>query len=280
VVSVAVPVLAGVFMTGLLFGQAPANQSAARSSASRPTFDAFEVATINPTAPDWKGGRFIRMEGAHQFVVRNHVLRTLIAAAYNLNPREVSGGPTWVDSDHFDVLAEAPGEIPPNLNEQMSMLRELLADRFKLTFHREQREFSVYTLTAAKNGLKLKESTSTLDSFPAGPPPLIFIISSQTIQLPGRYATMDELASVFQRAMLDRPVIDKTGLSGRYDFDLEFTPDETEFGGAFAGRASADKSEKPGLSTALQEQLGLKLESTKGPVDVLAIDHVEEPSPN
>jgi uncharacterized protein (TIGR03435 family) len=162
----------------------------------------------------------------------------------------------------------------------MSMLRKLLADRFQLTFHREQKEFSVYALTAAKSGVKLKESTSTLDSFPAGPPPLIFVVSPRTIQLPGRYATIDELASVFQRAMLDRPVIDKTGLTGRYDFDLEFTPDETEFGGAFAGRDSNDKSDKPALLAALQEQLGLKLESTKGPVDILAIDHIEEPSPN
>ena len=247
---------------------------------TRPTFDAFEVASIKPTAPDWRGGRFIRMEGAHQFVVKNHVLKTLIAAAYNLSPQAVSGGPTWVDSYHFDILAEAPGEIPPNLDEQMSMLRKLLADRFKLTFHREPKEFSVYALTVAKNGLKAKQSTSSPDVFPEGPPPLIFIVSPQTIHLPGRYANMDELASVFQRAVLDRPVIDETGLSGRYDFDLEFTPDETEFGGAFAGRTDADKSEKPGLLTAIQEQLGLKLESTKGPVDALVIDHVEEPSPN
>jgi uncharacterized protein (TIGR03435 family) len=279
-VALAAPVVAGVVMTPRILGQAPVDQSAARSPASRPTFDGFEVASIKPTAPDWRGGRFIRMEGAHQFIVRNHVLRTLIAAAYNLSPQAVSGGPTWVDSDHFDILAEAPSEIPPNLDEQMSMLRKLLADRFKLTFHREQKEFSVFALTVAKNGSKLKESTTSLDSFPAGPPPLIFIVSAQTVQLPGRYATMNELASVFQRAVLDRPVIDETGLSGRYDFDLEFTPDETVFGGAFAGRASGDKSEKPVLLTAIQEQLGLKLESTKGPVDVLVIDHVNEPSSN
>lgn len=251
----------------------------AQSPASRPAFDVFEVASIKPTAPDWSGGRFIRMQGAHQLVARNHALKTLIAAAYNLTPRAISGGPTWVDSDHYDILAETPSEIRPNLDEQMSMLRKLLADRFKLTFHREQKEFSVYALTVAKNGSKLKESTVSPDSFPAGPPPLVLVVSPQSIRLPGRNATMAELASVFQRAALDRPVIDKTGLSGRYDFDLEFTPDETQFDGAFAGRASADDA-KPGLFTAIQEQLGLRLEPTKGPVDALVIDHVERPSEN
>jgi uncharacterized protein (TIGR03435 family) len=218
------------------------------------------------------------MEGAHQFVVRNHVLRTLIAAAYDLNPKAISGGPPWVDSYHFDVLAETPGEIPPNLQEQMSMLRKLFAERFGLKFHREPKDMPVYALAVVKGGAKLKESTASADSFPAGPPPLIFGVSLGSLHLPGRYATMGELASVFQRAVFDRPVIDRTGLNGRYDFDLEFAPDANIFNGAFAGQTS--DSDKPGLFTALQEQLGLKLEATKGPVDAMVIDHVEEPSAN
>jgi uncharacterized protein (TIGR03435 family) len=264
---------------GRASGQTPAPQERT-PAAQRPTFDAFEVASIRPTAPDWRGGRFIRMQGAHQFVARNHALRTLIAAAYNLTPQAVSGGPTWVDSSHYDILAETPGDVPPNYDEQMSMLRRLLADRFKLTFHREPREFSIYALTVAKNGSKLKESTVSPDELPQGPPPLIFVVSPQSVHLPGRDASMGELASVFQRSALDRPVIDQTGLPGRYDFDLEFTPDETVFGGALGKGGNADDSVKPGLFTALQDQLGLKLESTRGPVDVLVIDHIEEPSPN
>jgi uncharacterized protein (TIGR03435 family) len=252
----------------------------AQSAAPRPAFDEFEVATIKPTPPDWSSARFIRMQSARRFVAKNHALKTLIAAAYNLTPRAISGGPTWVDSDRYDILAESPSGVRPNLDEQMSMLRKLLADRFKLTFHREQKEFSVYALTVAKNGSKLKESTVSPDASPEGPPPLVFVVSPQSLHLPGRNATMAELASVFQRAALDRPVIDKTGLSGRYDFDLEFTPDETQFDRAFTNRANADDAAKPGLFAAMQEQLGLRLEATRGPIEALVIDHVERPSEN
>jgi uncharacterized protein (TIGR03435 family) len=250
----------------------------AQSSASA-NFDAFDVATIKPTAPDWNRGRFIRMEGAHQFVVRNHVLRTLIAAAYNLNPKTVSGGPAWMDSEHYDIVAATPGDHPPTYDQQMVMLQKLLADRFDLKFHRETKQLPAYALKVASGGPKLKTSTASADSFPQGPPPLLFVVALPTIHLPARYATMAELTSVFQRTVLDRPVIDETRLAGRYDFDLEFTPDETEWNGAFAGRAPTD-SDKPGLYTAMQEQLGLKLEATSGPVETIVIDHIEEPSPN
>jgi uncharacterized protein (TIGR03435 family) len=123
-------------------------------------------------------------------------------------------------SDHTAGLVRA-------LDEQMSMLRKLLADRFKLTFHREQKELSIYALTVAKNGLKLKESTSPPDQ----PPVLVNRIFPDRALLPARNATMAQFASMMQRAVLDRPVLDKTGLSGKYDFDLEWTPDETQFDG-------------------------------------------------
>jgi uncharacterized protein (TIGR03435 family) len=257
-------------------GQSQTNTTAQNTVQS---FDAFEVATVKPTDPDWKSGRYIRMEGAHEFVVRNHVLRTLIAAAYNLNPKTISGGPPWVDSDHFDVIAETPGDVPPTYDQQMTMLQKLLADRFDLKFHRGEKQLPVYALRVAGGGPKLKVSTAPPDAFPEGPPPLIFHVSLPTVHLPATYATMAELASVFRRAVLDRPVLDETVLSGRYDFDLEFTVDETEWGGAFAGRGSSD-SDKPGLYTAIQEQLGLKLEAATGPVETLVIDHIEQPTPN
>ena len=265
----------------------------AQSPVPRPAFDEFEVATIKPTDPDFRG-RFIRMESTHQFVARNHALNTLIAAAYNVSPHAISGGPAWVESDHYDILAKAPGEVRPSLDEQMSMLRKLLADRFKLTFHREQKELSIYALTVARSGSKLtgskvtgsklKESAVSPDGLPlrdespVGPPPLIFVVTPPAVRLPGRYASMAELASVFQRGVLDRPVIDKTGLPGRYDFDLEFTPDETQFSGML-GRPPSD-APLPGLFAALQQQLGLRLEATKGPVDVLVVDRAERPSEN
>jgi uncharacterized protein (TIGR03435 family) len=253
----------------------------AQSPAAHPPLDSFEVATVKPTPPNWTGGRFIRMLNADQFVARNHALKTLIAAAYNLSPKEISCGPAWVDSDHYDILAKTPGEVRPDLDLQMSMLRELLSDRFKLAFHREQKEMSIYTLTVAKSGPKLKESTSTQAASPAGPPPLIFVLSPLSVRLPGRDATIGELASVMQRAALDRPVVDRTGLTGRYDFDLEFMPDESEFGGALGKSVEpTDNAGPPGLFTAIQQQLGLQLEATKGPVDALVIDHVERPSAN
>jgi uncharacterized protein (TIGR03435 family) len=111
----------------------------AQAPAARTTFDEFEVATIKPTATDWDGGRYMRMQTAHQFVVKNFALKLLLAAAFNLTPGAISGGPAWIDSDRFDILAEAPGEVRPSPDQQMSMLRTLLADRFKLTFHREQK---------------------------------------------------------------------------------------------------------------------------------------------
>src|SRR5947208_6375248 len=152
------------------------------------------------------------------------------------------------------------------------MLRKLLTERFKLTFHRERKELSIYALTIAKNGSRLKESTASADAAPEGPPPLVFVLSPQGASLPGRHATLAELASVLQRAALDRPVVDRTGLSARFDFDLEWMPDETQFGGQ--GPWANQEAAKPVLFAALQQQLGLKLEATKGPVEVLVIDHV------
>ena len=247
----------------------------AQSPAARPAFDAFEVATIKPTPPDYQGGRFIAMQSAHLFGAKNYTLKSLVGAAYNLTPRAVSGGPSWIDSDRYDIVAKTPNEIRPNLDEQMSMLRKLLADRFKLTFHRERKELSIYALTVARNGPKLKQSTEPPDA----PPVLVNRIFPGRVLLPARNATMAQLASMMQRAVLDRPVLDKTGLSGKYDFDLEWTPDETQFGGQ--GPPGAPEIPlKPDLFAALQQQLGLRLEAAKGPVEVLVVDQVERPSEN
>lgn len=239
--------------------------------------DSFEVAAIKPTPPDWRGGRFIRMQTARQLVARNHAVRTLIAAAYNLSPKAISGGPSWVDDEHFDILAEAPGEARPNLDQQMAMLRTLLNERFQLKFHRERKEMAVYALSVAKTGAKFKVSPE-VEPPPQGFPALAFVIAPPVVRLPARHATMGEIASVMQRAALDRPVIDETGLTARYDLDLEFTPDDSLFGGMLRFEPSDDA--KPGLLAALQEQLGLKLEATRGPVDVFVIDSVSRPTEN
>ena len=232
----------------------------AQSSANRPVFDSFEVATIKPAAGD-SAGRYIRMQTAHQLFAKNHTVKSLIASAYNLSPRAISGGPAWTESDHYDILAEAPNAVRPNPDEQMSMLRKLLSDRFRLTFHREEKELPVYKLTVANNGPKLRTSTVSPDASPEGPPPLVFVLYPHEARLPGRNATVAELAAVMQKAALDRPVLDKTGLSGRFDFDLEWTTDETQFGGQ--GPSGSSESPKPDLFAAIQQQLGLKLEADK-----------------
>jgi uncharacterized protein (TIGR03435 family) len=234
----------------------------------------FEVATIKPVASDEKASRYITMQGAHRFVAKDYTLKLLIAAAYDLNPRTISGGPAWIESDHYDILAVTPGDVRPSRDEQMSMLRSLLADRFKLAFHREAQRFSIYELEVAKGGPKLKESAAP----PGDPPALISTVYPQRVVLPARNATMGEFASLLQRAVLDRPVVDKTGLSGRYDFDLEWAPDETQFGGALPP-ASADAPSAP-FFTAIHEQLGLRLEATKGPLEALVVDKVERPPAN
>lgn len=233
----------------------------------------FEVATIKRTPPFWRGGRFIRMTGPTRFTATNYTPRVLIAAAFSLNPQAVAGGPAWIDTESYDIVAVTPGETRPNLDQQMNMLRKLLADRFRLTFHREERELSAYVLTIARSGPKLKESNASPDEDPV----IVSQIAPGTIKLPARNATMAQVAAVMQRSIFDRPVLDKTGLTARYDFDLEWTPDETQFDGF---RRETPESTKPGLLIALQEQLGLKLDSMRTAVEVLAINNIERPSEN
>jgi uncharacterized protein (TIGR03435 family) len=247
----------------------------AQSPALRPKFDAFEVATVKAADSDAKSGRYITMQGANRFVEKDYTLKLLIAAAYDLNPRTISGGPAWITTDHYDIQAVTPGDVRPDHDEQMSMLRSLLADRFKLTFHREPKVFSIYQLELAKNGPKLKESTARPDDPVVVGPGVVY---PQRIVLPGRNATMGNFVSLLQRAILDRPVVDKTGLSGRYDFDLDWAPDETQFGGDVPPATATATS--PPLFEAIQQELGLKLEATKGPVDALVVDTAERPAAN
>jgi uncharacterized protein (TIGR03435 family) len=254
--------------------------AAMASPAAPSVFDSFEVAAIKPTPPDWTGGRFFRMQSANQFVAHGYTLRVLISAAYNLNPKAVSGGPAWIDSERYDILAKTPGQVRPSLDQQMTMLRKLLADRFNLGFHREAKEMSVYALTVAKNGPKLKErekSSTSANANPEGPPPLVFVLGPDVVRVPARDATTTELTYILQRAAFDRPVLDRTGLTARYDFDLEFAPDESLFGGMLRGGGDGAR---PGLFAAIQEQLGLKLTATRGLVDSIVIEKIDRPSEN
>ncbi len=222
---------------------------------TEPRSPTFEVATIKPVESNPKSGRYIVMQGPHRFIEKDYTLKLLIAAAYNLNPKAVSGGPSWIESDHYDILALTPGVAQPSHDEQMAMLRTLLSDRFKLTIHREPKVFPIYALEIAKGGSKLKQSTAAATEQPA----LISTVYPQRILLPARNASMADFVSMMQRAILDRPVVDKTGLTGRFDFNLEWAPDESQFGGDVTPAAS-DVPIAP-FFTAIQQQLGLRLES-------------------
>src|SRR5580692_7409584 len=127
-----------------------------------PKPDTFEVAAIKPADTE-KSGRYITMQGDHRFIAKYYTVQLLIGAAYDLTPQAISGGPEWLSADHYDITALTPVATRPSRDQQMLMLRTLLADRFNLQFHREEKEFSLYNLTIDKGGPKLKPSTAPPD---------------------------------------------------------------------------------------------------------------------
>jgi uncharacterized protein (TIGR03435 family) len=234
----------------------------------------FEVSTIKPASPDAPGMSF-RFVGARRFTANNHTLKECIGYAYNLTPALIPGGPPWIEVDRYDIVGETPGETKPSLAQILLMFQALLADRFKLQFHREPKEMTVYNLVVGKNGAKIKESTAGPDAAPG----LLIQGSPRGALLPARNATMAAFASLLQRVVLDRPVIDKTGLSGKYDFDLEWSLEGTRQGRGAAIPAAPDVDSALNIFSSIQ-QLGLRLESAKGLVEVLVIDRVEKPDAN
>jgi uncharacterized protein (TIGR03435 family) len=233
----------------------------------------FEVATIKPSMPD-RPGKLFTVKG-RQVITINTTVNDLMTFAYELHARQITGGPAWMDTEKYDVTGQPQGQGVPNLTQLRAMVRQLLADRFKLVFHRDTKELSVYAIVVGNGGPKLTKN----DTNPNGLPSLLF---KGLGVLPAMNATMADLAGVMQTAVLDRPVVDKTGLPGRYDFTLTWTPDESQFSGlgVRVPAPSGDPNAPPGLFTALQEQLGLKLDSTKAPVEVLVVDRVDKPSDN
>ena len=153
------------------------------------------------------------------------------------------------------------------------MLEALLSERFQLAFHREQKVMSIYVLSLAKGGAKLKQNSASATD----PSSVLSTVYPDHILMPARNASMEDFVAVLQRAILDRPVVNRTGLIGRYDFDLNWAPSEKEFGGEIP--TPSDTSSPP-LVTALQEELGLRLEAMHGPADVLVIDRASRPGEN
>jgi uncharacterized protein (TIGR03435 family) len=223
----------------------------------------FAVATIKPHDPDSSRQGF----NAHgdRFTIQSQTVVSLLLFAYSIHPRQIIDAPDWALRDRYDIEGKTDTEGEPSLRQQQEMIQKLLADRFHLRFHPEKRELAVYAIRIAKGGTKLN---------PAANP------DAQVNQRGNNRGT--ELTQFYTSAaisdfvlgmqfFLDRPLVDQTGLTGRYDFKIVYTPDEL---------GATDTNTAPSIFTAVQEQLGLKLEPVKALCDVLVIDYVERTSAN
>jgi len=217
----------------------------------------FEVATIKRAVPSTASG-----EDGRNGVLRmwNVSLKRCIGYAYNIPEDQILGGPKWIDELRYDILAKVDHSVDEP--ELLTMLQPLLADRFKLKLHQETRLMPGYILTVAKGGIKAAVADPNRHSGGNGGRGFI---DSRAGQLSG--------LTIRLTALLGRPVIDMTGDKRKYDFHLQWNPQETLGGGDSA-------SDYPSLITALQEQLGLKLESKKVNANILVVDRAELPSEN
>lgn len=225
----------------------------------------FAVATIKPHDPNYprrQGWNFI----GDRVRIDNQTVASILMYAYSINPHQFAGLPEWADKFAYDIegTTDTPGQ--PNRTQQQEMLQKLLAERFGLKLHREQRPLNVYAIQIAKGGPKL-----TAAAHPDAQPTQHANQQGAAICNKMNSATMADFVLDMQFFVEDRPLVDQTGLTGRYDISLCYTPDDAQ---------STDSNAPPGLFTAIQEQLGLKLDAVKAPAEVLVIDHVEQPSPN
>jgi uncharacterized protein (TIGR03435 family) len=245
---------------------------------------AFDVISVKP---DKSGGPGVSIRMTPDgFVANNITAHMLLMEGFGLNADQLSGEPAWASSATFDVEAKVAGADVEAMKkitfeQRRSMFQQVLTDRFQLKVHHDSQQLPVYTLTLAKGGSKLKQTATDAKGAGgiSGGSGRIMIGRGS---IKGDGMTVNFLVSILSR-QLHRTVIDKTGLTGNYDFDLKWTPDEGIGGdaGAHGGPAGDDPSASgPTLFTALQEQLGLKLESGKGPVDVVVVDHIEKPAEN
>ena len=230
----------------------------------------IEVATIKPSPVETRG-RGLGFQGSQLRVV-NYSLLNAITFAYELHERQVSGGPAWMSTERFEIVVKSDTPGQPNPQQVRRLLQKVLVERFQLKFHSEKRELSVYTITQPANTKhKMTESASDENL-----PSLRF---PRQGLLPARNATMAGLAQALQGAVLDRPVLNQTKIEGRYDFTLDWMPDQFQFT-SFGPAPELPDNGKPNIFQAFQEQLGLKLEATKATADVIVIDRAEKPTEN
>jgi uncharacterized protein (TIGR03435 family) len=230
---------------------------------------AFEVASIKPSLepPGSVVGIF---ESKGRISAKNVTLKRCVRGAYDVLEPQIIGGPKWVDQDRYYI--EAKATVPAGDHELMLMLQTLLADRFKLVLHREQRTIPGYRLVLGKGGLRAQASAPDRGS----------VGHSQRGRIEAEGCTMAQLALKLAE-VLQQPVLDATGVAGRFDLKLEWTPDDMQAKAPSADERAGNAPEAgagPSVFAALQEQLGLKLELGKIPAQVLVIDSAEKPSEN
>jgi uncharacterized protein (TIGR03435 family) len=221
----------------------------------------------------------------HDFRVRNGSLLDLIGFAYNVQVKQIIGGPSWIDQDRYDIDARQDQDGFANEVQLRGMVRKLLEDRFQLKIHHDKREMAAFVITVSKGGAKLIPSDSKvlLPGMKNRPVP-----SGVAMRI--NNGTTDELAEFMQATIFDRPAVNRTAIEGRYDMTVTFTPDDSQFKGhpprlpAAAAGGTGNVAETveaaPGLFEAMDKQLGLKLSSEKADVDAIVIDHLDHPSAN
>ena len=229
-----------------------------------PDWDVVSVKAHDPNDPS--NNQSLNFKG-RQFVMVNRTVQGMLLFAYGMHKKEIMGAPEWIETERWDVqgLPDVPGH--PSLKQMQSLTRKLLEERFGLKVHRETKELAVYALTVGKGGEKISPSAGD----PNGTPSENENSNGGVVTMRMTNMSMGEFAPDLG-FFLDRPAVDQTGLTGRYDLQLKWTADES--------RAPTDGSAPPGLFTAIQEQIGLKLEPVMAPAEVLMIDTVERPSAN
>jgi uncharacterized protein (TIGR03435 family) len=229
-----------------------------------PDWDVVSVKARDPN--DTSNAQSMSMKGT-QFVIVNRTVEGMLLFAYGGHKKQIVGAPSWIATERWDVrgVPDVPGS--PSLKQAQSLTRKLLEERFGLKVHREIKELPVYAIMVAKGGEKMARSAGD----PNGTPDENERSSSSQVTMRMTNMSMGEFAPDLGY-FLDRPAVDQTGLVGRYDFQLIWTADES--------RAPTDGTAPPGLFTAIQEQIGLKLEPVKAQIDVLVVDAVERPSAN
>lgn len=245
-------------------------------SQDKPTALAFEVVSIKPWQSGQPGGGITTLPGGQEYRARGAAVIGMISVIYRILIPQISGGPDWIQTDRWNIDAKAD-HGGYNLDQLHEMYQNMLSQRFKLKFHWETKEGPAYLLTVDKSGLKMKPS--------ANPEPLkggVPIIGDPIgpTEIIGRSVAMEYLTWwLGQRLQQDRrPVINQTGLDGYYDFTLYYMP---ELPANFPqDRLPSDASDRPNLFRALREQLGLRLEQHRGPVNLFVIDNIEKPTAN